>query len=222
MAVRLWLGGVLVVVGGVWLLDALGVLEAGALLGTWWPLALVGLGAAAALTQRGLSLGPLVVMGIGVVLLLDELVQGDVGVFVWPLLAVGVGAWLLLTVGRRRPATPSEMARESTFALFGGSETHNRSPRFEHANVAAVLGGATLDLREAHVVPGARVDALALFGGVDVIVPDGTRVNLHGLPIFGGYGDKTVGDGRLPDDAPTVDVSATAIFGGVEVKNSPG
>jgi hypothetical protein len=220
MAVRLWLGSVLVALGGLWLLDALEVLDAGEVLGTWWPLAVIGLAVVAAVTQRRLSMGPLVVLGIGVVLLLDQLVEVDATAFLWPLLALGVGAWLLLTLGRSHPATPSEMAHESTFALFGGSETRNRSPHFAHANVAAVMGGATLDLREAHVEPGARVDALALFGGVDVIVPEGTRVNLHGLPIFGGYGDKTTGDGSLPADAPMVDVTATAIFGGVEVKNT--
>ena len=220
MAVRLWLGGVLVAVGGLWLLDAADVLDASAVVDGWWPLAVIALAVVAAVTQRRVGPGPLVVLVIGVALLVDQLAEVDVDAFLWPLLAIGVGGWLLLTLGRRRPATPSETAHGSTFALFGGSETRNRSPHFAHADVAAVMGGATLDLREAHVEPGARVDALALFGGVDVIVPEGTRVNLHGLPIFGGFGDKTVTDGVLSADAPTVDVSATAIFGGVEVKNS--
>jgi len=85
--------------------------------------------------------------------------------------------------------------------------------------VSAVFGGATLDMREARLDPGATVDALALFGGVDVIVPTGWRVDLGGLPIFGGYDDKTTGDGDLPPDAPVLRVAATAIFGGVDVKN---
>jgi hypothetical protein len=220
MAVRMWLGGLLVVFGGLWLLDALEVLDAGAVIDRWWPLAVIALGAAGAVTQRRLSLGPVVVMGIGTVLLVDQLVEVDMDAYLWPLLAVAVGGWLLVTLGRRGAPAPSSVDRESTFALFGGSETRNRSPHFQHANVAAVMGGATLDLREAHVDPGARVDALALFGGVDVIVPQGTRVALHGLPVFGGYGDKTVTDGVLPDDAPVLDVNATAIFGGVEVKNA--
>lgn len=36
MAVRLWLGGVLVALGGVWLLDALEVLDAAAVVDRWW------------------------------------------------------------------------------------------------------------------------------------------------------------------------------------------
>jgi hypothetical protein len=38
---------------------------------------------------------------------------------------------------------------------------------------------------------------------------------------MGGYEDKTTGDGSLPPDAPTLNVNATAIFGGVTVANEP-
>ena len=65
----------------------------------------------------------------------------------------------------------------------------------------------------------ASVDALALFGGVDVPVPKGWRIALGGTPILGGCEDKTGGDGELPADAPVLRVHATAILGGVDVKN---
>ena len=41
---------------------------------------------------------------------------------------------------------------------------------------------------------------------------------LDGTPILGGREDKT-GDGELGDDAPTLGVLATAILGGVGVKD---
>jgi len=37
------------------------------------------------------------------------------------------------------------------------------------------------------------------------------------LPIFGGYEDKTGGNGSLPENAPRLNVRATAIFGGIDV-----
>ena len=52
-----------------------------------------------------------------------------------------------------------------------------------------------------------------------MLVPEGWRVTMSGLPIFGGYEDKTHGDGSLPPDAPVLKVGATAVFGGVTVKN---
>ena len=52
-------------------------------------------------------------------------------------------------------------------------------------------------------------------------MPKDWRVSVGGLPIFGGYEDKTIGNGSLPVDAPLLKVNATAIFGGVEVANEP-
>lgn len=219
MVMRVWIAGLLIALGGLWLLDSLEVLDAGPVLARWWPLAVVALGVLAILAERRLSLGPVIVTLVGVVLQVDRLTDASLAVWLWPVLAIAVGAWLLLTALRRRPRDASTSESGTTVALLGGSETRSRSQHFEHADVAAVLGGATLDLREARVVPGARVDAFALFGGVEVIVPDDMRVTLHGLPLFGGLDDKTSGNGTLTDDAPVLDVRATALFGGVEVKN---
>ena len=53
-----------------------------------------------------------------------------------------------------------------------------------------------------------------------MLVPKGWRVSVSGLPIFGGYDDKTT-QGDLPADAPLLRVNATAVFGGVGVANEP-
>src|SRR6266511_2459578 len=52
-----------------------------------------------------------------------------------------------------------------------------------------------VELREAHIDGEATVDAFALFGGVDILVPKDWRVSLSGTPILGGYEDKTTGNG---------------------------
>jgi hypothetical protein len=44
---------------------------------------------------------------------------------------------------------------------------------------------------------------------------------MSGLPLLGGFDDKTSGDGPPDPDAPVLHVAATAILGGVEVKNAP-
>jgi hypothetical protein len=104
-------------------------------------------------------------------------------------------------------------------AVFSGARQVVHCDHFRHADVSAVFGGATLDLRDAHLDPGASVDATAVFGGVDVLVPPGWRVELSGLPLFGGYDDKTRGTEPPPPEAPVLRVVATAVFGGVAVKS---
>lgn len=216
--IRTWFAAVLITVGGLWLLDAADVLDAGATIDHWWPVAVIALGLAAAAADRRLSLGPVVVVVVGALLLVDQLDLVGFDQIIWPVIAVVAGIWLLINRGVSR-VRDQVSERQDVMALLGGAETKNRSPHFRHANVSAVLGGATLDLRGAHLDRGATVDALALFGGVDVIVPPDWRVELGGLPIFGGYDDKTTGNADAPADAPVLKVAATAIFGGVDVKN---
>ena len=215
--VRMWMGIVLVGLGVVGLLGATDVIDAGALIGQWWPIAVIGLGLAAVAAQRSLSPGPVVVTAIGVVLLAgaqDWAVQDLLG----PALLIVVGLLVLSGLVRRRASADDAAA---ALAVLGGSTVRSTSAHLDHAEVSAVFGGATLDLREAHVERHARVDAFALFGGVDVLVPPGWRIVLRGLPIFGGYEDKTRTHGPLPADAPVLTVNATAVFGGVSVTDKP-
>ncbi|CAL9502581.1 hypothetical protein SUDANB95_03443 [Actinosynnema sp. ALI-1.44] len=214
--VRLWIGLVLVALGLFGVLDALDVLDAGDVLG-WWPLGVVGLGVVTMLAQRHVSLGPVVVAAIGLVLLADARDWASGGLW-WPVVLVLVGGAILTGLLRHR-STDHRDESTTPVVLFGGTKVRNRSEHLTHADVSAVFGGATLDLRGAHIDREADVDALALFGGVQVLVPEGWRVALGGLPVFGGYDDNTV---QHPDpDAPLPRVNATAVFGGVEVRNEP-
>lgn len=217
--VRLWLGLLLVTLGVFGMLDVLGVARWDATVGRWWPLAIVALGLVTMAVERRVSTGPSVVAGIGLVLL-----AGRLGVFdsrlAFPLFLVVAGAAVLAGAMTSRSPRRSETAR--SVALFGGSDVKERSQHFKHADISAVFGGATLDLREAHIDDVATVDATAVFGGVDVIVPEGWRVALRGIPIFGGFEDKTTNDSAAGTDAPTLQVNATSIFGAVTVAHKSG
>ncbi|WP_436498243.1 LiaF transmembrane domain-containing protein [Actinokineospora sp. HUAS TT18] len=215
--VRLWIGVVLLVLGTLLALDALDVLDAGTTVGRWWPAALSGLGVVAMLTQGRVSLGPAVVTGLGLILLADTNDWADEDL-IGPVLLIVIGVVVLASVGRHR--THDHLSR-TPVALFGEAKSTEHGEHFEHSTVSAVFGGATLDLRDAHIDRSATVDAFAFFGGVDVLVPKGWRVSVGGLPIFGGYEDKTSGNGSLPEDAPLLKVNATAVFGAVDVIDTP-
>ena len=214
--IRVWIGAVFLTLGVLGILDATGTLESTEAIDQWWPLAVVGLGLIGMFVDRRVSLGPGIVTVIGLVLLAGQQGWTDEDLF-GPVLLTGIGLVVLSGLWHRRRA--DEARGEDSLAMFGATKIKDRSEHFTHADVSAVFGGATLDLRQAHVDHEASVDALALFGGVDVLVPKGWRVALVGTPILGGCEDKTEGDGELPADAPVLNVHATAIFGGVDVKN---
>ena len=213
---RLWVGLVLVALGVFGILDATGTLDSSETIDRWWPVAIIGLGLIGMLVERRISLGPVIVVVVGFLFLADQQAWTDEDLF-GPVLLVAIGLLVLSGLRRHRPAEGEH--RESSVAMFGGTKIKDRSEHFTHADVSAIFGGATLDLREAHVDREASVDAFALFGGVDVVVPKEWRVALGGTPILGGCEDKTEGDGELSADAPVLRVNATAILGGVDVKN---
>jgi len=216
---HIWVGLVFLTLGVFGILDATGVADTSTMIGRWWPAAVIGLGLLAMIAQRRVTFGPLIVTAIGFVLLADRLDWTDESLF-WPMAAVVIGLAVLFNIGSRQHAERAGN-RPGSLALFSGTKIRDHSEHLTHTGVSAVFGGATLDLREAHIDDKASVDALALFGGVDILVPRDWRVDLGGVPIMGGYEDKTTGNGSLPPNAPTLDVTATAIFGGVTVANEP-
>lgn len=56
--------------------------------------------------------------------------------------------------------------------LLSGRELANTSPQFEGGRITALFGGVELDLLHATLAADAELDVTAVFGGVDVTVPD--------------------------------------------------
>lgn len=87
----------------------------------------------------------------------------------------------------------------------------------------AVLGTCRLDFTEAQLAPDTEVEATTVFGGVDILVPDGVKVELTGW-VFAGSKHYRVrnGTGAGGDaDGPRLHVRARGAFGGVTVRSRP-
>lgn len=213
---RLLFGTVLVALGFVLFGDALDWWVSDDVISTWWPLVLIAIAAMSATSQPRHLLGPTILGLVGLVLLADRLAVLDVAFDVfWPVVVVAIGVMIML--GRPRPQV-AEGDTLAAFTAFGGTEIASHSKHFEHGNVGAVFGGVDVDLRDAYPAPGAGLDVFTAFGGTEVRVPEGWKVKTHGLPLFGGFENITTKE-QLPDDAPTLDISATVLFGGLEVKH---
>lgn len=216
---RLFVGVILVGLGLVFVLDAADVVDAGDVIGSLWPLLFV-LGAAlmyVANPRRWLV--PAVIFVLAIVLLLDTtgLVEVNVWEFIWPVILIVIGLSFLLgrTIGARE-ATGDD--RVNQFVLFSAAEIANHSETFSGGSVSAVFGGAEVDLRGASLADGASLDVFTAFGGVEIFVPQGWNVVIHGFPLFGGFENATTKD-RLEPGPPTLNISALALFGGIDVKH---
>lgn len=115
------------------------------------------------------------------------------------------------------PARPRK-AVKWLVAVFGDSTRRGRFTLDDESAAVAAFGDCTLDLSEALIEgPNPLVTAVAVFGDVTVIVPDGIEVDLEGVAIFG---DKrcTTGDTPPVPGSPVVLVRAFALFGDVRVR----
>lgn len=216
---RAVIGTAFVAIGGLVLLDQAAVLDAGAVIADWWPVLFL-LGALLDLVSRPPRVMSAIVLGgLGLVLLgiTTDVVDASVWELVWPVVLVGLGLWLLL----RRPSSVTGHAtspdeRIDAVAVFSGRRVVNTAPRFRGGSATAVFGGVEVDLTGASIEGEAVLDAVALFGGVDVEVPSGWRVVIDGPAIFGG--NESHVPPPLEAGVPTLHVRGTAIFGGVDVK----
>jgi class 3 adenylate cyclase len=117
-------------------------------------------------------------------------------------------------------ATPLPSRRQTSWVvgIMSGSDHRGRWHPAPVTNALALMGGCTLDLRSAEIEGSELViNAVAIMGGIDVIVPEGIQVEMTGLAIFGGK-DCRVPDVRPVPGSPVVRVRVFALMGGVTVR----
>lgn len=228
VAPRLFLGLVLIAAGVIFTLDELGIVDADDVV-RFWPALLVAVGfVKLAFPGSGGRFAAVLFILIGSWLLAWELEWIDLSPWqLWPLVLVLIG-FRLLARGFRGTAgnDAGDDATVNAMALLGATRRTSRSRDFRGGDLAAFMGGCELDLRQARIAePPAVIDAFAMWGGVDVIVPRDWQVRVEGWPILAGFEDKTRGsDAATTFDEPRQElvVKGLAIMGGVEVKNEPG
>jgi len=233
---HLLIGMIIVAVGVLLLLQNLG-FPFVHILWQFWPVILIALGLTRILENRspaGLVWG-LVVAGIGAIFLLDHFgIHIDFGV-IWPVFVIGFGLSLLARNFARGGPAPRpwvggpgvsgsatiSVADFHLWALFGGGRRRIDSKQFRGGDVVCIFGGYQIDLRDAVMAENkAVIDANAMFGGVEIWVPQNWTVEVVGHGIFGGYDDKTLPPRISPADKPQhLLLTGYAMFGGVTVKN---
>ncbi len=218
---RLVAGGILILLGGIYLLDSLGVVYAGDIT-RYWPLILIGIGITKLSQARFPSqrTGGLIFIAIGAVLLLYTLHVGWFrGRDLLPILLLLIGGGLIWqAMGRRRypmggpvppPAETLERARENLASFREESAEHAESAEsfVPPAGTGAAPAGGSLD--------GAYLNEFAIMGGGDRIVRSQDFRGGEVTAIMGGFGIDLRG-AAIATDSATVNVFT--LWGGVDLK----
>ena len=129
------------------------------------------------------------------------------------------------TVPPAEGAAPKEDERTSSnshftaTALLGGFDRKINSQDFRGGEVTAFMGGGKINLRRASItaphVPVIRV--FAMFGGIEILVPDDWTVISEVDMILGGFDDKKTDPPKV--ETKRLIIRGQVIMGGIEVKN---
>jgi len=195
---QLILGVVIAIVGVLFTLDNLHVLNARDYL-RLWPVVLIAIGLVAVAQARTSSgtIGGAIWILVGGVLLGNRLGILHTNIFAyWPLLLVLVGlriVWQTFTANRRGATDTDDSAMVSAVAVMGGFDRRIVAKQFRGGELTAFWGGGKLDLRDAVPADGGRmvVNVFALMGGFEIIVPETWSVSVEVTPFMGGIEDKT-------------------------------
>lgn len=219
-------GVVLIAVGVIFAVNALGIADINVFFDGWWTLFIIIPCAVGLFTEREKT-GNIIGLCIGVFLLLccRDILEFDI---LWKLLVpaiiIIIGLRLVFgnMFGNKIEAKIIDELKKSGkslangAAVFSGQKLNFSGEVFEGAELNAVFGGIDCDLRNAIIEKDCVIEASAIFGGIDIFVPYNVKVKVKSTSLFGGVSDKTVRN--TDENAVTVYINATCMFGGIDIK----
>lgn len=220
----LW-GVVLILVGGILALNAFGITSIEVFFDGWWTLFIIVPCFIGIFCEREKT-GNFIGLAIGVFLLLccqNVLGFDMLWKLVIPAIIVIIGIKLIFTAVFGDKATKMIVqSRQSGnnvktgCATFSGQDMNFDGEIFEGAELNAVFGGVKCDLRNAIIEKDSAITVSAIFGGIDIYIPDNINVKISSNSIFGGVSEKK--HRPYMENAVTLYINATCIFGGAEIK----
>ena len=212
----------LIVLGLFFSLSALDVIATDIFFTGWWTLFIIVPCLIGFITEKDKT-ASFIGLCVGVILLLCARKILSFAIF-WKLLVpaiiVIIGIRLIIgsIIGRdddKFKRFKKEQNSKNGTAVFSGCQMSFNGENFNGADLTAVFGGVECDLRGAIFDGDKTLRATAIFGGVDIIVPENVKVVINTTGIFGGAEDKR----HLKSEGQyTLYITATAVFGGVDVK----
>jgi hypothetical protein len=114
---------------------------------------------------------------------------------------------------------PDDSDRDTLYAIFGGFDRRGSWTVPRRMKIVAVFGGGNLDLREARFPPGVvDLEITAVMGGLNIVVPPGLPVQMHGSAIMGGFADINRAPANPDPERPLLRVRGLTVMGGVNVE----
>ncbi len=220
---RILLGGFILVIGVLSLLDNLNIFNTRDIL-QFWPMVFIALGSLK-INQSGNLSGRLIgvaLVTVGGLMTLHNLgwIQFRMREW-WPMFLI-LGGIMVIFKDRSINRTDDISgafggdSKIDVVAIMSGNQGKNASQNFLGGDITAVMGGVELDFRGASIQTEAVLNVWATWGGIVIKIPSDWAVINNAVALMGGIDDKSV-----PPMNPTkrLVITGYAIMGGVEIKN---
>jgi class 3 adenylate cyclase len=120
--------------------------------------------------------------------------------------------------GESVPETERRKVSRTVVGIMSGARRTGRWRPGEELNAFALMGGCEIDLRQAEIDgPSVTINATAIMGGIDIIVPDGIEVELDEFHFMGAVETRVSNAPRVPG-LPVVRIKAFALMGSVIIR----
>lgn len=223
---RLWLGVLLVIIGGVWLLDNLNIIPDIPDYLISWRSFLIVLGIFLILGRGKLEPG-IILIGIGTVFMLEDLnilEWRSIWQLLWPAVIIIIGVSLILRRNHHRRIVDEEKKNNlnyiDEYSIFGGREVIVSSQEFKGGKITAMFGGSTIDLRNSDLAMGThKLDVFAMFGGTSILVPPDWTIKVEVFSLLGGFSDNRNSSLKVvPNPEKVLMITGFVMFGGGDLK----
>ena len=192
----------------------------------WWTLIII-IPCLIGLINKEDKTGDIIGLLIGVALLLNA--QGIISFdIIWklaaPLILVIIGLSIILKGNKDsktnvviKKINSNDNEKTSVCSTFSSQNIKLNKEKINNLELNAIFGGIEYDLRNGVIKEDIVINVTAIFGGIDIIVPDDVNVKIKSTSIFGGASNKK----QLMDDKEkkhTIYINASCVFGGVDIK----
>lgn len=220
----LW-GVVLIVIGAIFGLNAIGITHINIFFKGWWTLFII-VPSFIELFKSDNKMWSFIWLVIGIVLLLcaqSILSFSLIGKLIFPFILVMLGISIIFkdTFNKKvaekiRTLNSNKGEFEEFCATFGSQQSNFSGQEFNGANLDAIFGSVELDISKAIIKKDQVINANSIFGGIEITVPTGVNIKVKSTPIFGGVSNKA--NTEYNESLPTIYINGVALFGGVEIK----
>lgn len=216
-------GILLVALGVIFGLNAIGLTEINIFFDGWWTLIIIAFGLSG-LYKDSDKTWPAILTLIGVVMLLAARNLIDFTI-VWKLLfpsilvVFGISLVFKGFTGRDIKDKIKNIKIDNKDILHidavFSQEKMKIEEEFSGSELNAVFGNLDLNLKNAKLKNDAFISASSIFGGITLYLPENVNLVVKSTNIFGGIDNKYI---KKSDAKITIYITATCLFGGIEIK----